>query len=330
MDSSRKRWVDVAKGLAIIAVVFGHSGEKSITHYLFWFHMPVFFALSGYFFKPINNIKHLWEINLDRAKKLLTPYICYGLLLTIATYFYLNDKKNPIGLVEEFGRLIYGGKALYAVFGPFWFITCLLLTQILFSYITFKVSNTYIQILIVTSVYVVFHNLNAIFISKIGVPIPWSLDVSFIALFYYAIGFLLKHIIHRYLEKNLLGLLSCILAVGFIIADKLEIIQYKLDMKYEIYQSLLLDSIIPFIFILAVIYISYKLGDFKVSYALELVGRSSLTIMYLHIFINEIMRRFITINFITFTFIGVLVPMFIHYFIINRSSLAKNCFMGHE
>lgn len=55
-DSSREVWIDTAKGLLIILVVLGHAADFGypilITKYIFWFHMPAFFALSGLLFKP--------------------------------------------------------------------------------------------------------------------------------------------------------------------------------------------------------------------------------------------------------------------------------------
>jgi polysaccharide biosynthesis protein PslL len=45
----REIWIDVAKGLGIITVVIGHSEIPFAKHYFYWFHMPLFFILSGYF-----------------------------------------------------------------------------------------------------------------------------------------------------------------------------------------------------------------------------------------------------------------------------------------
>ncbi|MDZ1963948.1 acyltransferase family protein, partial [Klebsiella pneumoniae] len=60
----RETWVDYAKGIGIILVVFGHANRglyssgiyisPEIYHYLdnviYSFHMPLFFFLSGLFF----------------------------------------------------------------------------------------------------------------------------------------------------------------------------------------------------------------------------------------------------------------------------------------
>ncbi|EPJ4139137.1 acyltransferase family protein [Klebsiella pneumoniae] len=65
----RETWVDYAKGIGIILVVFGHANRglyssgiyisPEIYHYLdnviYSFHMPLFFFLSGLFF--VSSIK---------------------------------------------------------------------------------------------------------------------------------------------------------------------------------------------------------------------------------------------------------------------------------
>ena len=57
-------WADITKGIAIILVIMGHSfaSTGNICKFIFLFHMPLFFLISGYFFnfsKYYNNLKAL-------------------------------------------------------------------------------------------------------------------------------------------------------------------------------------------------------------------------------------------------------------------------------
>lgn len=51
---NRIEWIDCAKGLAIILVVFGHAltyfspDFENIIHMIYSFHLPLFFVLTGY------------------------------------------------------------------------------------------------------------------------------------------------------------------------------------------------------------------------------------------------------------------------------------------
>ena len=53
---ARDSSIDIAKGVGIILVVFGHDTlcPSIIRNVIFSFHMPLFFILSGYFYKDKN------------------------------------------------------------------------------------------------------------------------------------------------------------------------------------------------------------------------------------------------------------------------------------
>lgn len=48
---NRDHWIDSARGFVIILMRVGHSGPPTLVkHYVYGFHMPFFFILSGYLF----------------------------------------------------------------------------------------------------------------------------------------------------------------------------------------------------------------------------------------------------------------------------------------
>ena len=58
IDITTKRidYVDIAKGIGIVLVVMGHNDFALISpfahKFIYSFHMPMFFFMSGMFFKP--------------------------------------------------------------------------------------------------------------------------------------------------------------------------------------------------------------------------------------------------------------------------------------
>lgn len=54
MDNSKRiDWVDVAKGVGIFLMVMGHSSmPDAVNRWIYSFHMPLFFLLSGLVFNP--------------------------------------------------------------------------------------------------------------------------------------------------------------------------------------------------------------------------------------------------------------------------------------
>ena len=46
---TRIRFIDTARGIAIICIILGHLGSASINRVVYTFHIPLFFLITGYF-----------------------------------------------------------------------------------------------------------------------------------------------------------------------------------------------------------------------------------------------------------------------------------------
>ena len=85
MNNIRIDWIDLTKGIAIFLMVCGHTSiPLSISNWIWSFHMPLFFIISGILF----NATKYPNFNLfikKRGKTLIIPYIIFSLitLLTI-------------------------------------------------------------------------------------------------------------------------------------------------------------------------------------------------------------------------------------------------------
>lgn len=65
-------WIDIAKGIGIISVILGHLRTPLyISEMIFSFHMPLFFVISGYFYKE----RKLKNFIFLKYKSLILPYI---------------------------------------------------------------------------------------------------------------------------------------------------------------------------------------------------------------------------------------------------------------
>lgn len=85
----RIRFFDIAKGIAILAVILGHSAiemnlfvphrtAQVVLSICFSFHMPLFFILSGYFMHPERGFRWMKE-----AKQLLFTYVVTALCVLV-------------------------------------------------------------------------------------------------------------------------------------------------------------------------------------------------------------------------------------------------------
>ena len=48
--TNRNLQIDIARGIGIILVVLGHAAFP-YTHFIYLFHLAIFFIMAGYFFK---------------------------------------------------------------------------------------------------------------------------------------------------------------------------------------------------------------------------------------------------------------------------------------
>ena len=85
----RIKWIDVAKGICMIAIVIGHLGDKQINRIVYSFHLPVLFILSGYTLKE-QDIDH--DFLNKKFNRLMLPYFTTCILICLGDIFnsFLN------------------------------------------------------------------------------------------------------------------------------------------------------------------------------------------------------------------------------------------------
>ena len=104
--------VDCFKGILILCVLFAH--EVSSIRFFYWFHMPLFFAVAGYYLRETDNFLRWIK---EKFVRLAVPYFAHFAALTL------------IGLNDEFSKsqvvsLFWGGRRLTGYVGVWWFPTC--------------------------------------------------------------------------------------------------------------------------------------------------------------------------------------------------------------
>ena len=147
---ARLQFVDIAKGIAILAVIVGHAairmaglsyGASAIVATCFTFHMPLFFLLSGYFLHCRDHFS--WR---KESHRLVIPYVLTALaivVLEILTACMFNDLPAGMSLkrfaFEWINAAIYAsaavtGKELWPQMfriGAIWFLLALFWARLL-------------------------------------------------------------------------------------------------------------------------------------------------------------------------------------------------------
>ncbi|HJB74946.1 MAG TPA: acyltransferase family protein [Candidatus Eubacterium faecale] len=135
-DAKRVRWIDYAKGIAIILVLVAHalSGANWFNIWAYSFHLPVFFILSGLLLSYRKMAQPFGKLLKKYLKSLILPYylIAFAVLLVeLAKDLIQKDfsRQNALSLLSEWAFMI-GIKAD-------WFLPCLFFA-ILINLLVFK------------------------------------------------------------------------------------------------------------------------------------------------------------------------------------------------
>lgn len=180
-NHNRKQWLDIAKGIAIILMVIGHTSIPNIaSNFIYAFHMPLFFIASGFTsnFKkhsPSSYMKHKFRI-------IILPFLIYSVIVSIMLH--------AIGQMN-FIHLLSNGWEGYAL----WFIPVLFLASIL-AMLTSHVGNAPFRYGIMLCLFLSGYGL-----SYFNIQLPWTLSTVPYATFLILVGAELKHL-QKYIEKT--------------------------------------------------------------------------------------------------------------------------------
>lgn len=323
-NSPRIKWMDIAKGIGIILVVLGHSGNPFLSHYIYWFHMPLFFILSGYLHKQPDSFDLFVKNTGRKSCRFLIPYVSFYFVILFIRKI-INSQPLAIAINDIF-PLIWGGQLLVSAFAPFWFITVLYLTQLSFSILLLKVKNSKALFAVIFSAYILSYFDSLLSISGHDIKFIWDADVVLLAIVYYGVGCLLKS--NKIVLDGKAVSLCSLITLTAIVVDAYGIINYSLNMRSSRYNHLLLDLLIPIAVSMLVIYFSRLIERYRAGSGLAHVGRYSLQIMCLHLTINIIADQFIPRNFLFVTIIGVIIPMLVSKLIFEKTQLTRLLFLG--
>ncbi|MEH2174625.1 acyltransferase family protein [Nostoc sp.] len=329
--SQRIEWIDCWKGLGIITVVVGHIVSPG-AKYIYWFHMPLFFFISGYLYREKTDYSAFLK---KKFFNLIVPYLSFLFLFSLFQYLPLimnswqQKQFLPIDKIIIFTFLIickkfYGGANLVLWFGVFWFVTCLFFTQQLYNLIYIKFgSNNLLMLKIMLCCYSLAM-INYYLIKN--VVFPWNINVVVMALPYYWLGHMAAKSL---LINHKLLILGIIIFLSAILLDEGNLLHFPFNMKNTSYGVLILNFVIA----LSGIIITQQLAVLlhKISHignAMRELGNSSMLIMYLHQPIQITMKNYSIFAFPGIRVIGALIISYIIYKIIINYSIMRQLFLG--
>lgn len=307
VSKGRDASLDFAKGLLIVLVVLGHAPGFHQSFFIYWFHMPAFFFISGLLWR--GNELRLLPLLL-KLKKILIPYFCFGLLLSLYTFLQTSHALNIWAtnyLYDTIVHFLSGGRFAKGIFGFFWFVNVLLIINILMFFLSKLKDHIAIPLVIIS--YIGAHFLSQMYGNR-PPDIYWGIDSVLYAIVFFYLGFKMKTFTYIY-KKPAVGIISIFLCAMFVLMQIFGAISFRLDVKYMQLNNVILDIIIPIVFILAINFISSTASKYSISKPVVFLGKNTLVIMYLHIVTNQIITTLYghSYHYSIFVIIGTIVPL---------------------
>jgi fucose 4-O-acetylase-like acetyltransferase len=317
----RLKEIDIASGITISLVVFGHMlmlKDEGIIWYVFirdfiyQFHMEVFFFLTGFLFFHTKDIHDKsfsnWKYFTIRVKKFAPPYIFFSLL-----YYVFELLRAPVkvaflqGLPMDLYRTFFQPIDSYPTF--LWFIYVLLLYYLTVPWLIRLFRGRFIWVLIALSAVLLF------------IPLPKFLSINLYAryLIYYLLGYLYS--VYRTTINGYLKVTGPVLLLCFFGLFGLKFIKIPVN-----------DILVSLTAIPAILYISRLMASGKniftgigqSTYPIYLqnttiIGTEYHVLKYLVKIEHTTFQYFIPLFFLS----AILIPMYLKYIIIKPFRLFK-------
>jgi fucose 4-O-acetylase-like acetyltransferase len=336
----RVDYVDIAKGIGIVLVVMGHNDFELISPFahklIYSFHMPMFFFMSGMFFKP--DIP-FWPFVRNRFNRVLKPFVAILLLIYFASISF-----SKISLVMATRRLI---KAMYANghyldWVQLWFLPHLFAVSF-FAFLFFKVmKQTQLQKwqwLILGVLYIggvlslkLFWPFEIYLFGRslIVYGLPFSLDLVLVSGFFFIFGYELNRKQNHILFENPWILLGSGIALTLLVWY----FPQKIDFNTRQFDSLWIntaEALLGIVFILALSKLFERVG--WLSSLFKYVGQASLIILIFQVPIQDYwgQKLLAVTNNSYFSYwisflAGVIGPVLINTFLIRPNTIVREWF----
>lgn len=316
MSQKRIEEIDILKALGIICMVAGHS-DAPFAHFIYLFHMAIFFIASGFFYKDTSsdNLAAVIQAIKKKIKQLWFPFFIWNAIFVLlhnifidiniyadssqildyvpGTYIAATSRYTITDIIERLirGILLSSGERM---FSACWFLRVLFMVSVCYltgDFLAKKVFKKHILLiqfiasflLLALGFYCSTHNISAHGIAQ---------TASFYCLYF--LGHVLSLFKGKYADwkwKQFLpvfvvsfGILVILSNAGFIALD---------ENSYENPLFLLAASFTGWMFCYSASFFIKQIGILK--YLMSMIGKRTLTIVVLHFLSLKIVEIFVVV-----------------------------------
>lgn len=264
-EQNRTVWIDIVKGIAIIAMIIGHSfGKDRLGVFIFSFHMPVFFILSGYTIKKIS-VNQLSTSTFKDFKRLIIPVFIVLFIDALLQFFYLHI--DALSILKDKAENICWGTLHHGI-GKLWFLVALFWGKFFFRIFINITTLRYREIFLLVGSFLLY---------LINIQLPQNFDLMFIILLFMDVGYHLKNSI----DDNSIWMERIGIAVFFIWIYLVWEKNVYIDLAVRLYP--VLSIICALCGSLCIMQLSKFLENFDIfSKIFSFLGRHSLELLCIH------------------------------------------------
>lgn len=231
MEKKRMDYVDIARGLAILLVIFGHVKYEYVP-FCGSVHISVFFLLSGYLYqfgKDDKSLPSFGSLVSKRTKRLLIPYFIYSAVLYLK---YLAKLVLSHGTVKEAINAalgcIYSSSIIFKnvapednfsgfVFGngPLWFLTAMVVSCVVFYALTYFVLKNQFHLGKIVALMLALCAATWALCRFLPIYLPWTAEMALIGTVFMFLGAIARQydLVELLKKHPLFGLASSIVSV---------------------------------------------------------------------------------------------------------------------
>ena len=338
--SKRVEYIDIAKGLGILLVVMGHNDFALVSpffyKFIYAFHMPLFFFLSGMFFKSEVPFLKLLRRRFDT---LIKPYITITLLIFFMSLCFTRINFD-VATVRVIKSLYANGH--YIDWVQLWFLPHLFALNI-FAFLFYKVSKSiripginWVLLVVIQVVGVIFigafwpFTLNLMGRSLTLYGFPLSIDMVLVSGFFFILGCEIHRLVPA---EKFASPITLVVSLAALLAMVIFLPQ-TIDFNTRSFESLPINTLEALLGITFIMALSKQIERIpRVSAAFQYIGQASLMILIFHvpiqetigakmmlIFNNEVLSYWIAYA------AGVSLPLLINYYTIQPNPIVRSWF----
>lgn len=195
MNAQRIEYVDNVKAIAMLLVLVGHAPGLNpfAMNFIYAFHMPVFFFISGLLLTERKLTLPLSQFIMAQIRALGIPYLFF---FSVSYLYWLPThrlsaaelRNGPVAWWEPLLGFLEGNYHAWVINAVLWFFVCLFMTSCIYF-----LAKRYFSVKLLALLFSLLAILFSLFYAGSWPRWPWMLDSTVIALGFYAVGHYARH-----------------------------------------------------------------------------------------------------------------------------------------